>query len=135
MNSTFRLLLALLLFNISAEAWSKDNTIQLTCRHSYTIDENGVKSKTTGEDLLTVKPSKHGKAIIKKQGLPAEFHGTISDEGIAGETSYKIQGVTYHQELRINRYNGEYAITFGILGKKSGLIHYGKCSTATEKLF
>jgi hypothetical protein len=135
MNATFRLLLALLLFNMWAEAVANDNAIKLTCRYSYTIDENGRKSKTTGEDLLTVKPSKNGKTKIKKQGLPAEFHGTISDEAIVGETNYKIQGVTYHQELRIKRYTGEYAITFGILGKKSGLIHYGKCSAATEKLF
>lgn len=135
MKVTFSLLLVLLLCNVSAEAWADDAVIRLVCRYSYTIDEKGVKSGTTGEDLVTVKYSQNGKATIKKQGLEAEFYGTIFDEEIVGETNYKIQGTTYHQELRINRYTGEFEITFGVLGKKGGLIHYGKCSPTTEKLF
>lgn len=134
MKVTFVLLVAIVIWNVSTEAWADDTVIRLVCRYSYTIDDKGVKSETTGEDLVTVKHSRDGKATIKKQGLGAEFYGTITDEQIVGETSYKIHETTWHQELRINRYTGAFEITFGVLGKETGSIHYGKCIPATEKL-
>jgi hypothetical protein len=135
MKVAFVFLVALVTWNVSAEAWADDTVIRLVCRYSYTIDDKGVKSGTTGEDLVTVKYSRDGQATMKKQGLGAEFYGTITDEQIVGETSYKIQEMTLQQELRINRYTGAFEITFGVLGKKNGLVHYGKCVPATEKLF
>jgi len=135
MKIIFVFVTVLIMWNMSAEAWADDTIIRLSCRYSYTVDHNGVKSGTTGEDVMIVKYTRDGRAAIKKQDLGAEFYGTITDEEIVGETSYKIQETTYHQELRINRYTGAFVITFGALGKKTGLVHYGKCIPATEKLF
>lgn len=135
MKATIPLLIALLLWNVPAEVRANETVIRLICKYSYTIDDKGIKSGTTGEDLITVKYSEDGQATIKKQGLGAEFYGKMSDEQIVGETTYKIQELTFHQELRINRYTGALEITFGVPGKGAGLIHYGKCTPATEKLF
>jgi hypothetical protein len=135
MKVAFAFMLVLVIWNVSTEASADDTVIRLVCRYSYTIDAKGVQSGTTGEDFITIKYPENGQATIKKQGLGAEFHGKVSDEQIVGETTYKIQELTFHQELRINRYTGAFEITFGVLGKGAGLIHYGKCSPATEKLF
>lgn len=135
MKVAFAFMVAIVIWNVSAEAWADDAAIRLVCRYSYTIDAKGARSGTTGESLLTVKYSRDGQATIKKQDLGAEFRGTITDEQIVGETDYKIQETTYHQELRINRYTGAFEITFGVLGKENGLVHYGKCIPATERLF
>ena len=128
-------MVALVIWNVSAEASADDTVIRLVCPYSYTIDAKGVQSGTTGESLLSVKYSRDGQATIKKQDLGAEFRGTITDEQIVGETNYKIQETTFHKELRINRYTGAFEITFGVLGKETGSVHYGKCIPATEKLF
>jgi hypothetical protein len=135
MKVAFAFMVAIVIWNVSVEAWADEVAIRLVCRYSYTIDAKGVQSGTTGESHLTVKYSRDGQATIKKQDLGAEFRGTITDEQIVGETSYKIQETTYHQELRINRYTGAFEITFGVLGKETGLVHYGKCIPVTERLF
>lgn len=114
---------------------AEENTIRLICKYSHTIDDQGQSSGTSGEDLITVVYSKNGSAVIKKQDLGAEFTGIVNEEEIQGETRYKIQDSIFYQALLINRYTGAFQITFGVEENKGGLIHYGKCKQATDKLF
>ena len=117
------------------EAHAERNTIRLICKYSHTINTEGKSSGTSGEDLITVNYSDNGDAIIKKQGLGAEFTGTITDEEVYGKTEYKISGSTIQQTLMINRYTGAFEITFEIIGSKGGLIHYGICELVTKQKF
>ena len=110
-------------------------TIRLICKYSNTVDKQGNSRETTGENLVTVTYSDNGKAIIKKDDLGAEFIGTISEEKIYGETNYQIQNSMFYQTLIINRYTGAFEITFRITGKSDGIVHYGKCEKATNKLY
>jgi len=117
------------------EVHAEQNTIRLICNYSYTIDAEGKSSKTSGEDLITVKYSDNGEAIIKKQGLGAVFIGTVSDEEIYGKTEYEISGFAIQQTLMINRYTGAFEITFKKVGSEGGLIHCGICELVTKKKF
>ena len=135
--------LSLLMFAavlISPLAFStEENTIRLVCNYTHTIDYHLQISGTTGEDLITVVYSKNGSAAIKKQDSGGEFSGVVNDEEIYGERSYHMQiskaHETFHETLLINRYTGSFKMTFGAEGKEGGLIHYGKCKQATDKLF
>jgi hypothetical protein len=135
MNKPLSVLIFAAFLGASIHASAAENTIRLICKYSHTIDDQGKSSGTSGEDLITVKYSSNGKAVIKKQDLGAEFTGTVNEEQISGETRYKMQDSVFHQTLLINRYTGTFEITFGIEGKNGGLIHYGKCKPATEILF
>ena len=135
MNKLLTLLIFAAFLGAPFIASADENTIRLICKYSHTIDDQGKSSDTSGEDLITVKYSSDGKAIIKKQDLGAEFTGTVNEEQISGETRYKIQDSIFHQTLLINRYTGAFEITFGVEGKKAGLIHYGNCKPALKKLF
>jgi len=117
------------------QTYAEENTIRLICKYSHTIEADGTSSRTTGEDLVTVNYSDNGVAIIKKQGLGAEFIGTISDEKIQGETEYEISGSKIQQTIVINRYTGTFEITFHIIGAKGGLIHCGICEPVAKKKF
>lgn len=117
------------------ESYAEQNTIRLICKYSHTVDGDGKSSPTSGEDLITVNYSNNGEAIIIKQGLGAEFKGSISDEEIRGQTEYKLSNSTIQQTLLINRYTGACEITFKIVGSESGLVHYGTCQTVTKKKF
>jgi hypothetical protein len=117
------------------ELAAAQKTIRLICKYTHTIDDQGKTTGTSGEDLVTVDYSENGSAIIKKQGLGAEFSGTVNEEEIRGETRYKIQSLVFHQTLTINRYTGAFEITFGVEGEKAGLIQYGKCKPETQRLF
>ena len=120
----------------SYEGHAESNTIRLICKYSHTFDADWTSSRTSGEDLVTVNYTDNGEATIKRQGLGAEFVGKISDEEIYGETAYKIQGLTFHETLRINRYTGAFEITFKIIGgSKGGLIHSGTCEPISVKKF
>jgi len=110
-------------------------TIRLICKYSHTIDAQGKSSKTSEEDLITIKYSDNGQASIKKQDLEAEYTGKISVEEIHGKTSYKIGQSVFNETLTINRYTGAIERTFGFVGKSDGLVHFGKCIPVKEKLF
>lgn len=117
------------------ETYAEENTIQLICKYSHTIEVDGRSSGTSGEDLVTVNYSDNGEAIIRKQGLGAEFSGTISDEQIQGKTEYRISGSTIQQTIVINRYTGAFEITFKIIGSEGGLIHCGTCELVAKRKF
>jgi hypothetical protein len=117
------------------ETYAEENTIRLICKYSHTIEADGRSSRTSGEDLVTVTYSDNGDAIIIKQGLEAEFNGTISDEEIQGKTEYKISGSTIQQAIVINRYTGAFEITFKIIGSEGGLIHCGTCEPVAKMKF
>ena len=112
---------------------ASDNTIRLICAYDYTIDQNAERSPTSGESLFTINYTNQGSATIKKQDLGALFYGTVTEEQIYGKTRYKIQDKLFIQALTINRYTGSFELTFGT--KDSGLIHFGKCKQANDKLF
>ena len=117
------------------ETYAEENTIRLICKYSHTIEADGSISRTSGEDLVTVNYSDSGAAIIKKQGLGAEFKGTISNEEIEGKTEYEISGSIIQQTIVINRYTGAFEITFKIIGSEGGLIHCGTCEPVAKKKF
>lgn len=117
------------------ETYAGENTIRLICKYSHTIKADGRSSGTSGEDLVTVNYSDNGEAIIRKQGLGAEFNGTISDEVIQGKTEYKMSESTIQQTIVINRYTGAFEITFKIIGSEGGLIHCGICESVAKKKF
>lgn len=125
---------SILLFSVF-ETYAEENIIRLICKYSHTIDADGKSSSTSGKDLVTVTYSNDGKAIIKKQGLGAQFSGTITDEEIKGNTKYKISESTIQQAIVINRYTGIFEITFKIMGSKGGLIHCGSCESVENKKF
>lgn len=107
---------------------------RLVCAYEFTINENGDRTPTSGEALLTITPTGAGRAIIQKQGLGAEFLGAISDEVIRGQTKYQIQKTFYEESLEINRFTGAMELHFrpqtGV-----GLIHFGRCRAAAKPLF
>jgi hypothetical protein len=134
-NTTIIMVIILTIFFVF-EAHAEQNAIRLICKYSHTIDAAGKSSRTTGEELITVRFSDNGNARIKKQRLGAEFIGKISDKEIYGETEYSFSGsgLTYRETLRINRYTGAFENTFNI-NKSKGLIHYGNCKPVTQKKF
>lgn len=107
---------------------------RLICTYSYTINDKGEKSDTTGEDLFTVLPSKAEQVAVRKQGLSSPFVGTISEEEIVAKANYEIQNIKFAESLVINRFTGKFQISFGMVGK-GGLIHFGTCRTATKQIF
>jgi hypothetical protein len=109
------------------------DTLRLICAYSQFADDNGKVSPSSGEDLFTVEHSGVGKALIKKEGLEAVFEGTISETEIRGDARYEMEGMTFVQRLVINRFTGSMTLTFA--GKRGGLVHFGRCRKAGEKLF
>jgi hypothetical protein len=108
--------------------------IHLICAYSYTIDEKGEKSDTSGQELFTVLPLKEGQVAVRKQGLGAPFSGRMTEEEITADVSYAIGGINLSESLIVNRFTGEFQLSFGAPGK-AGLIHFGKCRLATKQLF
>lgn len=129
-----RILVAIATFLMPLESTVAAEPLKLICAYSYTVDAKGQSNSTTGEILLTVNKSGDGHAVIKKQGLGAEFVGSVSEDVIRGETAYQIQGVTYKETLDINRVTGAFTFTFG---NQSGaaLVHHGTCRPASKPLF
>jgi hypothetical protein len=115
-------------------AEENDKTIRLICTYSYTIDEKGEKSGTSGEELFTVLPLRDGQVAVRKQGLGAPFSGKMSEEEIVADVNYEISNVKFAESLIINRFTGEFQLSFGAPGKP-GLIHFGKCRPVTKQLF
>lgn len=111
-------------------------TIRLICTYSHTLNLEKNETKVTGgEYLVTVHQDKDGTAVIKKDDLDAEFIGEVTEEYITGKADYKIQDINVKQSLSINRYTGFFEVSFELPNKSGGLIHYGNCNIAKEKLF
>lgn len=108
--------------------------IRLICTYSYTINEKGEQSDTSGEELFTVVSLKNGQVAVRKQGLGVPFLGRMSVEEITGEANYEIKNIKFAESLVINRFTGEFQLSFGVVGK-GGLIHHGNCRAVTKKLF
>lgn len=121
---------SLIFFSLATHA----ETIRLICAFTYSVEADGKSSPTSGESLFTVNYGADGKATIKRQGLGAEFTGTVSEEEITGETHYKLQETMIDQVLTINRFTGELSLTFSANGRGE-LVHYGRCKVATHQLF
>jgi hypothetical protein len=120
---------------VTVDAAEEDGkTIRLICTYSYTIDDKGEKSGTTGEELFTVLPLRDGQVAVRKQGLGAPFLGKMSEEEIIADVNYEVSNVKLAESLIINRFTGEFQLSFGAPGK-SGLIHFGKCRPVTKQLF
>lgn len=116
-------------------AAEEDNkTVRLICTYSYTIDEKGEKGGTSGENLFTVVPLKDGQVAVRKQGLGVPFLGKMSKEEITADVSYEVSNIKLAESLVINRFTGEFQVSFGTPGKP-GLIHFGSCRPATKQLF
>lgn len=127
--------LVLCLISATINAAEEDGKpIRLICTYSYTIDAKGEKSDTTGEELFTVLPLKDGQVAVRKQGLGAPFLGRMSDEEIAADVSYEISNIKLAESLVINRFTGEFQLSFEAQGK-AGLIHFGSCRPVTKQLF
>ena len=135
MNKTtiITIIFSILLF--VSYTYAEEHTIQLICKYTHTINEDGSKCRKSGEDLVTINYSDYGLAVIKKQGLEAMFIGTITDEEIHGKTKYKIQGTTIQQTILIYRSTGDFEITFKNIGSERGLTHYGTCKPLAEEKF
>lgn len=128
-------LLALLLSAGPTNATDEDRkSVHLICTYSYTIDDKGEKSGTSGEDLFTVLPLKAGQVTIRKQGLAVPFLGKMSEDEIVGEANYTVSNIRLTESLAINRFTGGFQLSFGAPGKR-GLIHFGSCRVTTKQLF
>lgn len=135
MNAYHVSALGLLFIACGAFAADEDSkAIRLVCTYSYSIDGKGERGDTSGQELFTVVPLESGRAVIRKQGLGVPFIGTISDEAIAGEASYEISNIKFEESLVINRFTGEFQLSFGAVGK-GGLTHFGTCRAVTKQLF
>jgi hypothetical protein len=118
----------------AAQAPPSGNNIRLICKYSHTIDAQGKQGPTSGESLFTVVPLRDGRVTVQKQGLGAQFSGTMTEVEISADVSYEITNTMYAQSLNINRFTGELQITFGEQGK-AGLVHFGSCRQTTKPLF
>src|SRR5690554_6680634 len=107
----------ILAFNsgILVAAEEDPESIRLICTYSYTINDKGEVSGTSGEDLFTIIPLESGLAIIRKQRLGTPFIGTVSKEEIAGEATYDMSNVKISESLVINRFTGEFQLSFGVV--------------------
>jgi hypothetical protein len=117
------------------EANAEQDTIRLICKYSYTWNNDGKVSETSGENLITVSYSEKGKATIKKEGLGAEFTGTISDEEIYGRAEYTLGSSPICEILKINRYTGAFSIIIEWIGSREGLVQNGTCTPVTKRKF
>ena len=107
-------------------------TIQLICTLDYTLDgENAERSEASGEELLTVRSAPDGRAVLKLQGLGAEFVRTVTEDEIVGETEYFVGGIHVRQEIVVNRATGSYRRILEV-ADGAGLFHFGDCRRLTE---
>ena len=107
--------------------------IRLVCTYTHSLSQ-GKSEATSGTELFVIKHSPDGIAIIDKQNSPSFFIGSISTEEIRGEAETEIKGRVLREMVVINRYTGNLVSTFGVEGE-DGLVHFGKCSQAGERLF
>ncbi len=129
-----RVLMATAVFLTPFSGIAATETFRLICTYSHTVDDRGLSKPTASESLIAVTKFEGGRAILRKEGLGAEFTGAISEEEISGETEYKMQETTYKETLHINRFTGSFMFSFGTQSG-AGLVHYGNCRPASKQLF
>jgi hypothetical protein len=133
-----KLILLGLLSVLSTSLVAQETKLELICTYSHTLNDQNEFTNTSGDVhfIIIYKDFGTGKiAKIKKDNLEHWFLGKITDSTITGETSYKIGKNIFEETLDINRNTGKIHITFKAEGKKSGLIHFGKCKKHVGKLF
>ncbi len=109
-------------------------TIRLVCSWEYSLSgENGARSGTSGENLISVTELGGGNVSFYVDGLGSQFIGKISDEEIYGETEYTMgSNFTVKETYNINRFTGVVERHFAPNGSP-GLFFYGKCHLAAAK--
>jgi hypothetical protein len=106
--------------------------IILECTYQSTVIlKDGSMSKTAGTKLLTIKRIKDTQIILFKEGLGAEFRGTISESEIFADTAFQIDNLSVKENFKINRYTGQFENSFYI--GSGGLMHLGECSSSQRK--
>jgi hypothetical protein len=135
MSKNLLKIILLLTLSVPSLGIAGKDTLRVICTLSHTIDQNGESSSTSGEYLVTITASESSEITIKKSDSDVLFNGKVTEEEIYGETRYKLQNSSIFETILINRYTGVLTSTFQAEGKKGGLIHYGKCRPAKEKLF
>jgi hypothetical protein len=129
-----------LLFTLNALAIAptllaaESSPIRLVCKHAQTVDESGKTSPASGEVLFTVTFDAKGIAQIKKEGLGVPLSGKVAEDEISGQVTYKLQDLYIEETVTINRYTGSMKLTYRVTGR-GGLVHYGECRSATQRLF
>ena len=112
------------------------STIRLVCVWDYTLDgKSGVRSEISGETLISVTELGDGKiSFYDADGRGSQFYGTISATNIVAEGQFNIGSDTFIVNVlyMINRFTGDVQKFFTPKGS-DGIIHYGKCHTATKK--
>lgn len=135
MPSSHRALVIAVLLLAPCSVLAQERTVlRLICEYSQAVDAEGKVSASSGEKLFTISFGKTGMAEIKKEGLGAPFQGKVSDDEIVGDVTYTLGDVTITETVTINRFTGSFTATYGSPGR-GGLIHYGKCKNARERLF
>ncbi len=129
-RSCFFVGLPLLLASIQANA----ETLRLICPYTYSIDAQAKQTPTSGDAFFTIDYDTKGVASIRKEGLGAIFTGTVSEDEIRGEAKYEIGELRITETLFINRYTGAMTLSHSAPDGR-GLIFYGKCRTAKDRLF
>ncbi|WP_315648155.1 hypothetical protein [Roseateles aquae] len=83
--------------------------------------------------MFTVLRLGDSKIAVQKQGLGAQFTGTMTEAELSADVSYEIGNSRYAESLTINRFTGELQTTIRV--GKGGLIHFGTCGPATQPIF
>lgn len=116
------------------DARSLMSPIRLLCEYSHTVDDLGRVNPVNEEALFTAEQSDNGIASIRKENFDEEFTGKISEEEIAGQVEYRFRETFITEALLINRYSGKLVTTVSV-ARNVVLTRYGKCRSASEKLF
>jgi hypothetical protein len=107
-------------------------TLRLVCILSYSLDENARRMDVEGEELITITYGSDGRAAIKRSDLAAEFRGRVTEDEIAGETTYDLVGTKGVREtIQINRYTGDYRRFYSV--GDGSLMFVGECKLAERK--
>ena len=131
-----RLLLAALAAVVASHAAvaQEQTVLRLICQYTQAVDKDGKVSDSSGERLFTVSFGKDGVAELKKEGLGAAFKGKVSEDEIVGNVTYSLGETTIEETVTINRFTGSLTATYGAPGR-GGLVFYGNCRNAAERLF
>ncbi len=118
---------------VISTAQGDSTPIRLICKYSHTIDDQGTQSATSGETLFTVVSLRDSRITVQKQGLGAQFSGTMTDAELSADVSYEIGDIRHAESLTINRFTGALQIILRI--GKGGLVQIGSCRSVTKPLF
>lgn len=109
---------------------------RLVCTYSRSLNlKTGESSSTIGKDLVIVQFQEPiGAVVIRVLGEGERvFTGAQSRDEIQGTVSWG-DDIKLEEDLKINRYTGEFTITFSVNNSLS-LIHYGDCKIVEKPKF